>query len=160
LGTLDGGDVVYVRRIESPRSVVVVRKLDSRAPVRDEAMGEAMLAFLPDEDIERVVESLNMEAHTASINTDRDTLCRLLDTVQADGEYNPKLLCVSALVLDGTGHVRAAITVAMLSSQATEERVADAKRHVRRATQSVSRELGYLEKQPTVDKGVRLPVNH
>lgn len=26
--------------------------------------------------------------------------------------------------------------------------------------QSVSRELGYLEKQPTVDKGVRLPVNH
>lgn len=166
LGTLDDGDVVYVRRIESPQSIAVVRKLGHRVPVYCTATGEAMLAFLPDEDIERVVEGLNMEAHTASTNTDRDTLRRRLDTVRADGvavvdgEYNPNLLCVSAPVLDSTGHVRAAITVAMLSSQTTDERVADVKRHVRRATQSVSRELGYLDKQPTVGKGVRPSVNH
>ena len=62
-----------------------------------------------------------------------------------DGEYNDELLCVSSPVLDDTKLACAAITVAMLSSKATEERVRSVATMVEQAADGLSRGLGYLE---------------
>lgn len=156
LGTLDAGEVVYMRRIESPRSVAVVRKLGHRAPAYCTATGEAMLAFMPEEEMERIVDRLQLEAHTPKTNTDRGALHRRLEKTRregvavVDGAYNAKLLCVSAPVLDSNADVRAAITVAMLSSEADDDKITETKERVRQATQALSSELGYLpERRPS-----------
>lgn len=156
LGMLDGADVVYVRRIESPRSVTVVRKLGHRAPIYCTATGEAMLAFLPVTQADEIVNNLQFEAHTPQTNTSRSELRRRLEVIRedgvavVDGEFNPKLLCVSAPVFGSRGAVQAAITVAMLSSQATNEQVTEAKDRVLEAAQSVSRDLGYLGQRTAI----------
>jgi DNA-binding IclR family transcriptional regulator len=150
LGMLDGTDVVYVRRIESPRSITVVRKLGHRAPIYCTATGEAMLAFLPDAQANEIVENLRLEAHTPQTNTSRRELRRRLEVIRkdgvavVDGEFNPRLLCVAAPVFGSAGVVQAAITVAMLSAQATDDQVIEAKDRVRQAARSVSRDIGYL----------------
>lgn len=149
LGMLDEGEVVYVRRIESPRSVTVVRKLGHRAPAYCTATGEAMLAFMPDQKIQSIIDTLKLKAYNPKTNTDQDELWRRLKEVRSegvavvDGEYNAKLLCVSAPVSDDTS-VRAAITVAMLSAEAETEKIEAIKQSVCRAAQGLSKELGHL----------------
>lgn len=151
LGMLDAGEVVYVRRIESPRSVTVVRKLGHRAPAYCTATGEAMLAYMPEERVKEIVNTQQLEAHTHKTNTNPDEFWRRLRKVRrdgvavVDGEYNAKLLCVSAPILDDGARVQGALTVAMLSAQVEEKDVQATKQRVRQAGRELSKELGYLE---------------
>lgn len=159
LGVLDGSEVVYVRRLEGPHTVAVIRKLGHRTPVYCTATGEAMLAFMEEEEQNRILESIELKAHTSKTVTDRAELERRLARVReegvavVDGEYNPKLLCVSAPVLKGGGQVQAAITVAIMSTEATPQRIEVLKQKVYREAKAFSRELGYLgEESPAMSQ--------
>jgi DNA-binding IclR family transcriptional regulator len=151
LALMDQAEIVYVRRMASPNSVMMVRKLGHRAPVHSTATGVAMLAFLPKERREEIIEKMNFTKHNSRTNTDPDELRkRLVDIRQegvavVDGEYNPELLCVSAPILGTGGTVEAAITVAMPSSEAPTDRVEAVKKEVREASFGISRQLGYVE---------------
>lgn len=152
LGVLDDGEVVYVRRRESPKSVMAVRKLGQRVPVHCTATGTAMMAFLPSEDVKQILDGHAQERFNPKTVTDPSKLKRRLEHVRetrvavVDGEYNEELLCVASPVLDETHEPRAALTVAMLSTQASEERVQEIVPLVRRSAQRLSRELGYVPK--------------
>lgn len=156
LSVLDDGAVVYVRRMESPKSAVVVRKLGQRAPVYCTATGLAMVAFLSDDETEQVLERQHIQSYTAHTTTERAELRQKLERVRrervavVDGEYNPTLLCVAAPILNNAGRPAAALTVALLAARASEKQVADVKERVHSAAQEVSAELGYLE-GPTAD---------
>lgn len=151
LSVLDEGAVVYVRRMESPKSAVVVRKLGQRAPVYCTATGLAMLAFLPHDEAELILDDQDIQPFTAHTTTKRAELRRKLEQVRrervavVDGEYNPTLLCVAAPILNDAGRPAAALTVAVIAAQASEGQVADLQERVRKAAQEVSAELGYLE---------------
>ena len=150
LGVWDKGEVVYVRRVESPKSAVVVRKLGQRAPVHCTATGLALLAFRPDSAVERFFRERKLEPVNANTTTSpealRASLRKIRDTRVAvvDGEYNPALLCVSSPILDESGRPLAAFTAALLSGQATDDRIAMVKERVREAAVDLSREQGYL----------------
>lgn len=149
LSVLDEASVVYVRRMENAKSAVVVRKLGQRAPVYCTATGLAMLAFLPEDEAARILDRQTLEAHTASTTTDRTALRRKLAQVRrdgvamVDGEYNPALLCVAAPIFEASGRPVAALTVAMLSAQASEERVADVQERLHTTAEQLSAEQGY-----------------
>ncbi len=151
LGVLDEREVIYVRRIESPKSVMVVRKLGQRAPAYCTATGEAMLAFMPHDEVERIFDEHELRVYNPKTNTNRGELWRRLKQIRmqgvavVDGEYNAKLLCVSAPILDESARPRASITVAMLSEKSNIERVQEVQGLVRQAAQGISSELGYLE---------------
>jgi DNA-binding IclR family transcriptional regulator len=150
LALLDRTEVVYVRRMESPHSVMMVRKLGHRAPVYATATGEAMLAFLPEEEQDAIIREMDFAEHSAQTNTDPDALRRELATVReegvavVDGEYNPELLCISAPIFGAEGTVEAAITVAMPSAEASAERIASVAEAVRENALGVSRQMGYV----------------
>ncbi len=155
LSKLEDGEVVYLRRMDSPKSVAVVRKLESRVPVHCTATGVALLAWLPRDEVEEILDRHGMEAYNEATLTDRDLFMRRLEEVMqrryavVDGEYNRKLLCVAAPVWDHHQRPCAALTVAILSSQVQGQgRVARVGEAVRRAAQSMSRELGGREPVP------------
>jgi len=153
LAIMDGTEVVYIRRMESPNSVMMVQKLGHQAPVYCTATGEAMLAFHSEERREEIIEEMDFAAHTPHTNTDPEEFRRRLRQVRdegvavVDGEYNPELLCISAPVLGRRGAVEAAITVALPSSEARPERIQRIKREVREKALGLSREMGYLKNQ-------------
>lgn len=151
LAVLERAEVVYIRRMENPDSVMMVRKLGHRAPVHCTATGGAMLAFLPAGQREEIIEETEFTAHTPHTNTDPDKLRHRLNEVRdegvaiVDGEYNPELLCISAPVLGDGGIVEAAVTVAMPSSEAAPERTNRIRKELREKALALSREVGYSE---------------
>ncbi|WP_420454328.1 IclR family transcriptional regulator [Rubrivirga sp.] len=149
LSKLEDGEVVYLRRVENPKSIAAVRKLESRAPIHCTATGLALVAWLPPSEIDAILDQHEMQTFNDSTVTDqrviRTRMAEVRDREYAvvDGEYNDELLCVAAPVLDHQRRPCAALTATMLSVQvndpATIERVGQA---VRRAARSLSREMG------------------
>ena len=148
LALLDETEVVYVRRMESPNSVMMVRKLGSRAPVHSTATGQAMVAFLPENRREEIILEMDF-AETEYAGTGPDRFKDRLDTVRekgvaiVDGKYNPELLCISSPVLGMGATVEAAVTVAMPSSEATPGRLESIGDEVRRKALKISQQMGY-----------------
>lgn len=150
LGILTEGEVVYVRQMVSPDAVTVVNKLGQRAPVYCTATGEAILAFLPEQEAISILEKQEILAYNPKTNTDLSDLEARLDQIRqngvavVDGEYNAELLCISSPILDKTQTACAAITVAMLSATARIKRVQEVSALVRETAARISRQLGYL----------------
>ena len=154
LGEMEGDEVVYLRRMESPRSVTVVKKLGQRVPMHCTATGMAMLAFMAQEQIDSLLERTTLTAFNESTITDRQVLLERLSQIKrdgyalVDGEFNEELLCISAPVFDHTHQPRASLTVAMLSNQAPDhQKKRTLANDVMEASRNFSRELGYI--QPT-----------
>lgn len=152
LSKLEDGEVVYLRRMESPKSVTVVKKLQSRVPVHCTATGIALMAWMSPEEVGAILDKHGMEAYNEATVTDRKVLeerlmeARRREYAVVDGEYNRELLCVAAPVLDHHQRPCAALTVAMLSSQVGDyEQVERVGAAVRAAARAVTREMGGKE---------------
>jgi len=153
LSKLEDGEVVYLRRMESPKSITVVKKLEPRVPAHCTATGVALMAWLASEEVDDILDSHGMEAYNETTITDRQALKHRLTEARerkyavVDGEYNSDLLCVAAPVLDHNRRPCAALTVAMLSSQAdSQARIDDVGQAVRETAQRLSHELGGNER--------------
>lgn len=149
LSKLEDGEVVYLRRMESPKSVTVVKKLQSRVPAHCTATGIALMAWMQPDEVTAVLDKHGMEAFNEATVTDRNVLderlteARRREYAVVDGEYNRELLCVAAPVLDHNQRPCAALTVAMLSSQVGGyEQVEQVGAAVRAAARAVSQEMG------------------
>ena len=149
LSKLEDGEVVYLRRMESPKSVTVVKKLQSRVPAHCTATGIALMAWMGADEVTAVLDKHGMEAFNEATVTDRSVLderlaeARRREYAVVDGEYNRELLCVAAPVLDHNQRPCAALTVAMLSSQVEGyEQVEQVGAAVRAAARAVSLEMG------------------
>ncbi len=160
LGQLEGGEVVYTRRVESPKSITVVKKLGQRAPVHVTATGIAMIAQLPERELQRVLDlyTASEQNGTASnsecisLEVDREVLRSRVSEVRrkgfavVDGEHNRELLCISAPILDHSRMPQAALTVATLSSQRpSPERIEAIGQQVRARASSLSRASGFRD---------------
>ena len=149
LGSVEEGEVVYTRRVESPISITAVKKLGTRAPVHGTATGMAILAFMPEADVAAFLSQFEpIEARAI-----RAEIQQIVHDGYAvvDGEHNPELLCVSAPVFDHTRRPQASITVAMLSnSPNVRDRVPEVGKLVRDAARELSAEMGYKVIQRSV----------
>lgn len=152
LGKLEEGKVVYLRRMESPKSIAVVKKLGQRVPAHCTATGVAMLAFLKDREVEAILDAHGMASYNAATITDRSAFWRRLAQVReqgfaiVDGEYESDLLCVSAPVFDHTRRPLASLTVAMLRARGdTMDRVDAVASEVSRVATEFSNALGYID---------------
>ena len=152
LGTIEEREVVYLRKMESPSLVSVVKKLGQRVPALSTATGMAMLAFLPKEDVAVYEGYLPSLANNARAVAKWATVLERLELIREqgyaiiDGEYNKELLCISAPVFDHTHHPCASLTVAMLSRQVKDRQDKFQLAHfVKKAAHAFSEELGYSQ---------------
>lgn len=110
LAVYDGGEVVYVEKLDSPLPVVAVSGLGRRSPATCVATGRALLAFQDPEEIDRVL-SGPLPAYTALTVTDPDELRALLAQVRQNGygvnhgSYRPGVGGVAAPIRDYRGQV-------------------------------------------------------
>lgn len=149
LSKLEDGEVVYLRRMESPKSVTVVKKLQTRVPVHCTATGIALLAWLPPSEVEATLAGHELGSFNDATITDRSILMARLGEARRrgfaviNGEYNRELLCVAAPVFDHQQRPHAALTVAMLASQVeADEQVERIGEAVTATAQALTRELG------------------
>ena len=117
-GVLDGREVVYVERLESPRTLRMFVDVGRRNHAHATGTGKVLLAWLPPERLERVLRGWDLPAMTERTITDPDELRAELEQVRArgwstnDGESEPGATSVGAPVRDRSGATIAALSVA------------------------------------------------
>lgn len=148
LGVLDQGEVVYVDKVESSHTLRMYSRIGRRSPVHATGVGKALLAFLPEAEVEGITENRGLKRYTPNTIVDRSRLLAHMAEIRKAGvafddeEHEPGIRCVAAPVMDLHGRVAAAISVAGPSLRMTPERLTELVNPVREAANELSRRLG------------------
>jgi DNA-binding IclR family transcriptional regulator len=117
LGVLEDRNIVYVDKLDSPRSIRLVSAVGQRMPVHTTSLGKAILSGLDPDEQRRLIGSGPLEARTAnSITSVDDLLAAIAEGAERgfalDEEENEEnVVCVAAPVELRDGGVIGAISV-------------------------------------------------
>lgn len=115
LSVLDGDEVVYLHKIESPEPVRTVSRVGGRAPAHCAATGKAMLACLDDARVLDV--SQRLMGHSERTVTDPDAFLAQIEAVRrrgyavSEGEWHAAVNGIAAAIRDSRGRPIGAIGV-------------------------------------------------
>jgi len=150
LAVLSETEILYLDKVDSPRSVGVISKLGQRGPVYCTALGKVLLANLPPQDRVRILGQIRFQAFTSRTLTSQKKLARELSQVRKQGyaldcrEIEEDVECIAAPVRDHLGNVVAALSVSGPQKKISvplQERVVS---EVRKAASGISSRLGYF----------------
>jgi len=147
LAQLDGTEVVYLDKVETHRSLPLVSRIGGRQPAYCTGVGKALLAFLPQERLEKVLDNLSFERFTPRTITDRRALLEELRVIRDRGcaldleEHEAGICCAAAPILDIYGEPIASISLTVLA-RVMEQSMDTYIRHIMDAAGAVSRTFG------------------
>jgi IclR family KDG regulon transcriptional repressor len=157
LGVLDpSGGVLYVSKVESPRSIRVQTRVGQIGPSWCTATGRSLLAFHPE--VAELVLAKPLQARTPKTVVDPRKIRALLRDVAARGyavtraENHPEMGGVAAPVRDYTGSVVASCGVAIPVFRMDHTLVERCVPEVVRAAAEISEDLGWRKSS---ERGVR-----
>ena len=145
----DGPHVVYIDKRESPQSMQIVSRIGQRLPAYCTAVGKAILAFKPEDELEQLLASASLIPLTRNTITDRELLKMHLHQVRLQGyaldqeEIAEGLRCAGAPIFDYTSQVVGAVSISGPSVRMNDEKITQAVQAVLRASREISRRLGY-----------------
>jgi DNA-binding IclR family transcriptional regulator len=150
LTILDGEEILYVDGCESSRQLRTFYQFGDRAPLHCTALGKAILANLPTDEIERRLRRRTLKAYTPATLTDPQELRRELARTAARGysvddmEHEEDVRCVGAPIRDREGRAFASISVSGPAHRLRPGRDREIARQLIAAAEEISRALGYL----------------
>jgi IclR family transcriptional regulator, acetate operon repressor len=146
LGMLDGRDVIYLDKIETPQSERLPSRVGHRNPAHSTAIGKAMLAW-DQRRREELVAMPHLPVFTPRTIATGAELDHELAVIRAElvafdrEERTPGVSCVAAPIKDRHGCAVAAISVAGPTCRMTEERLRSLAGVVERVSQAASNYL-------------------
>jgi DNA-binding IclR family transcriptional regulator len=148
LAVLDGGEAIYIERVEARRALRVPSAIGRGYPAHATNLGKVLLADLSRERVEAIVAERGLAAYTPHTITDLPRLEAELERIRALGyavdneEYDEGLRCIGAPVRDHSGHVVAALGIGGPVTRITPNRVDPLAELVMTAARGPSRRLG------------------
>lgn len=118
----------YLVREFGEDAVQVEAHVGTRTYLHSTALGKAILAHLPDERVDEIIDTHGLPEVTEQTVTEREALFDRLEQVRERGfalddeERLPGLRCVAVPVLSNTGRVLGAVSVSGPTTRMTEER--------------------------------------
>jgi DNA-binding IclR family transcriptional regulator len=142
--------VVYLDKVDSPSAVRMHSRVGGRMPLYCTAAGKAMLAWLPPDVVDRVLE-LPTPPRTEHTLTSATAVRADLEVVRSRGwslddvENEAEIRCVGAAVFGRLGEVVAACSLSGPDLRITAERARELGPRVRAAADAIGRRLGAAE---------------
>lgn len=149
VAVLDGTEVVYVERRESPQTLRLFGRVGHRNHAHCTSTGKVLLAHLPPEELERRLAAMELVAHTRYTITDPDKLRAELATVRQRGyavninESEMGIASVGAPIFDRSGTVVAAASIAGPLTRFEGPAMRQFAEVIVEATRRISERLGY-----------------
>jgi DNA-binding IclR family transcriptional regulator len=118
IGVLDHRHVVYVERRESPQTIRLFGRVGHRNDAHSTSTGKVLLAYLPDAELESVMDGWALPRKTPYTIVDPDALRRQLREIRAQGwaenvnEAEVGTASIAAPIRDLRGVVVAAMSIA------------------------------------------------
>lgn len=117
LGILRDGEVLYLEMLESLHAFRMTARVGSRSPVHSTALGKAIAAYLPAQDLKNLIAVNSFTRLTARTITSPAAWSRQLSRTRArgfaedNGETELEASCISAPIFGADGEVMAAISI-------------------------------------------------
>ena len=149
LAVLDGGEAVILNQRDSSEKIRVNSYVGMREPAHCTALGKVLLAYLPDMQLERLIEERGLPAYTERTITSQKALTAHLSKVREQGyafddeEHDIGMRCVASPVRNSEEMVVAA---AGISGPAQRIMWEDVNRYVdivKEIADKISRNIGY-----------------
>jgi len=153
LGVLQKTSVVYLDKVEPNRRICMSSKIGSSNPVYCTSMGKAMLAFQPEETIEKIVSSIRFTRYTPKTLCSREKLFEHLETVRRRGyaiddeEIELGVRCIGAPIFNADRWAIAAVSVSGPTSRITPQNVRAIAQRVLTCCREISASLGMRAKK-------------
>lgn len=151
LAVLDGDEIIYVAKRESPEPLRLTVEVGRRLPAHCTALGKVILAFRPAPEVRRLFSRRRrLRQFTPNTITDPRDLMRHLEEVRRTGiavdreELVLGLRCMAVPVLDFTGYAVAAISISAAAVTLGEDRVTELQLMLVEAGAEISKALGGL----------------
>ncbi|MFI6808041.1 IclR family transcriptional regulator [Streptomyces luteogriseus] len=140
--------MVVVDRVDCSHAVRTFHTVGDTSPLHATATGRAVLAHLPKQDVEELIER-GLERYSDTTPADPDELRAELDRIRTDGyavnrnQYRPDVCAIAAPVLDEDGTPLATVAISMPDSRYDADRLPEWGRMVAdAATEIAGRRLG------------------
>lgn len=144
---------IYIERVQDPSLRLVTTDVGGEAPGYCSAAGKVLWAYLPQMELDRLLEETPRPAHTVNTLLDAFEIQHHLAQVRAQGyaidneEHRLGLIGIGAPIFDHTGDVAASICVGELTNMSDDESRARTLDLVQEVAQHLSLEMGYLNGQ-------------
>lgn len=127
MSVLQGDEMVYMERVEGSRRLQIRGSAGERGPLYCTSIGKSLLAFLPEDEREGILERLDLEKLAPNTITDVSELRKELQLVRergyavADEEHEEGIRAVGVPVVNGRERPVAAICIAAPSFRVSRE---------------------------------------
>lgn len=151
VAVLDGREVVYVERRESPQTLRLFGRVGHRNEAHCTSTGKLLLAFLPEPELDATLRGWKLTRRTPYTVTDPRALRTNLEAIRRQGwaenvsESELGVASISAPIRNALGEVVAAVSVAGPVQRLGNDSLRRFARPVVDAGMAISRRLGYRD---------------
>lgn len=148
LAIADDGEVVFVSQVETHNPIRAFFRSGTRSYMHASGIGKALLAELPREDIEQLLQRKGLPEFTSKTRTSAGELFADLDDIRERGwalddeERYVGMRCVAAPIFNPFGEAIAGISVSGPTVRFPDRTVAELGAQVRRAAGEVTERIG------------------
>lgn len=144
-----GLSAVYVEKLDSPEPLRIHSRIGAAVPLYCTAVGKVMLAYMPEDEQQRILPTLNLQRQTSNSVGNLQELKTELYRVRKNGyacdleENERHIRCVAAPIWDHTGSVQSSLSITAPTVRMPVARLRQLAPMIQRAGLQVSAELGY-----------------
>ena len=153
LGVLEEGDVLYLlAKEESSQTIRMCSYVGKRAPLHCTALGKVLLAYLPVEEIKKILGKRELPRLTEKTITDKNELEKELNKVKEQGfaldigENEKDVRCIAAPIRNYQGRAIAAVSISGPAFRIDKKVQNNLKEALIEISKKVSKRLGYDDK--------------
>ncbi len=117
LAQLDHGQVLYTDKRNATKPIEMFSQAGKIGPGYCTGVGKAMMAFLPEKELQRALSAQSYHPHTPNTLTTPQALRAELETIRRDGvsfdreEHEPGIICIAAPILSKHGRAIGALSI-------------------------------------------------
>ncbi len=149
LAVLRDGAVTVIAKREPEGPVRVVQEVGARRPIYCTAVGKALAAWLPEQELSGIISRTAFERMTPNTITSTTAFRRELARIRATGfaidneEHIEGIRCIATAVRDHSGEVRASLCVVGPKNHLPQRRLAEIRQALAAVSADLSARLGH-----------------
>jgi len=151
LAVLSDTEIVYVEKVDSPRTLGVMSKIGQRSPIYCTALGKVLLAFQSENEQSKIIHKIKLAPFTARTITSKQKLMEELKAIRKQGysldyrEVEQDVECIGAPIRDHLEHVIAALSISGPMRKINTPMERQYVSQVMEAAALISSKIGYRE---------------
>lgn len=145
----NGGEVVYIEKLEGNETLRMHSQVGKRAPMHCTGVGKVILAYLPEPVLKKIIEEKGLPKITIhTIDNEQDLLIEL-EQIRNQGfgfdleENEIGISCIAAPIFNHKGEITAALSISGPTLRMTHEKMESLKKTMVDTCTQISKRLGF-----------------